>query len=168
MWRGARYGSVFLVFGVLGALSGRLLANELQRRGLADYNLRAAAIEVTGVVPFAVAAPLVSNEWLSLALFGPVAFGFALPSAGSVAAILQATRNEFRGQIASVYYLVMGVAGLLVGPLAVGLLVDFVFRDPAAVGSAIATIAAIAGPLAALLAFASLPHFRKALESDSD
>jgi hypothetical protein len=43
-----------------------------------------------------------------------------------------------------------------------------VFRDPAAVGVAIATIAAIAGPLAAVLAFASLPHFRSALAGNSD
>ena len=70
---GLRYGIVFLLCGG-GALFGGWLAGRLARRGVASYNLRVAAIGVTALIPFGIAAPLVADGWLALALLVPSPF----------------------------------------------------------------------------------------------
>ncbi|MBY0303874.1 MAG: MFS transporter [Sphingomonas sp.] len=148
---GLRYGTVFLVCGGGGALAGGWLAGQLARRGVAKYNLRVAAIGVTALIPFGIAAPLVSNGWLALALLGPVAFCFAVPTGGSIAAIQQITPNRLRGQVASLYYLTIGLVGLLLGPLSVALLTDQLFRDPLRLGWSLAIVCGVVQPVAAWL-----------------
>lgn len=148
---GLRYGVVFLVFGGGGALAGGWLANQLARRGVPKYNLRVAAMGVTFLIPFGIAAPIVSNGWLALALLGPVAFCFALPTGASIAAIQQVTPNRLRGQVAALYYLTIGVVGLLLGPLSVALLTDRLFNDPQRIGWSLAIVCGTVLPAAAWL-----------------
>lgn len=159
---GLRYGLVFLIFGACGALAGGVLAGWLRRLGMIDANLRAAAVGVIGLVPFAVAAPLVANPWVSLALFGLVAFFFALPSAGSIAAVQEATPNEFRGQVSALYYLAIGASGLLIGPLVVAGLTDGIFGEQG-IGASLALASALLGPVAAVLILSALPAYREIL-----
>src|SRR5207237_822120 len=91
-----------------------------------------------------------SNGWLALALFGPVAFCFALPTGASIAAIQEVTPNRLRGQISALYYFTIGVAGLFLGPLTVALLTDKLFHDPLSLGWSLAIVCGVVQPVAAV------------------
>ncbi|WP_328591566.1 MFS transporter [Glacieibacterium frigidum] len=148
---GLRYGLLFIVFGSSGAVAGGRLAAHFAKRGVANYNLRVAAIGVTALIPFGIVAPLATNAWVVLALLGPVAFCFALPTGASIAAIQHVTPNQLRGQVAALYYLSIGLIGLLLGPLSVALLTDTLFGDPKALGYSLSIVCGVVQPIAAML-----------------
>lgn len=148
---GFRYGLLFLVCGGTGAVSGGLLSAHLAALEQREYDLKVAFIGIVGFIPFGIAATLVSDPWLALTLLGPVSFCFALPTGSSIAALQRVTPSNLRGQVASIYYLVVGLVGLIFGPLAVGVVTDFVFADPMAIGSSLAGVIAIFGFSAAAL-----------------
>jgi MFS family permease len=148
---GFRYGLVFLVFGGSGAVFGGWLSGRFVKAGILSPNLLTAFIGVAGIVPFAISAPLVADPWVALALLAPVAFLFAVPTGSSIAAIQDITPGHLRGQAAAYYYLVIGLVGLLLGPLSVALLTDRVFGDPQKLGWSIALVCAVVQPLASLL-----------------
>ncbi len=158
---GWRFGLVFLGAGFSGAVFGGVFASRLRRRQALDANLRAAAWGVTLIIPAAIAAPLMPDPWLALALFGIAVFFTASPSGASVTAISEVTPSALRGQVSAVYYLVMGLVGLTAGPLSVALCTDYLFHDPRRVGDSIALVSAIIAPAAALILWPALPHFRR-------
>jgi MFS family permease len=158
---GWRFGLVYLVGGFSGAIFGGLFAAALRRRGVVDANLRAAGWGCTLIVPFVIAAPLMANPWLALALLGVAIFFTSFPSGASVTAISEVTPSALRGQVSAMYYLVMSFVGLAAGPLSVALCTDYLFHDPKRVGDSMALVSAVIGPLAALLLWPALPHFRR-------
>jgi len=157
---GWRFGLVYLAGGFSGAILGGMFAAALRRRKAVDANLRAAAWGCTLIVPFVIAAPLMTDPWLALALIGVAIFFTAFPSGASVTAISEVTPSVLRGQVGAVYYLVMGLVGLAAGPLSVALCTDYLFQDPKRVGDSMALVSAIVAPAAALVLWPALPHFR--------
>ena len=158
---GWRFGIVYLVAGSGGAVCGGVFSAWLRRREAVDANLRSAAWGVTAIVPAVVAAPLMSNPWLALALLGVAIFFTSFPSGASLTAISEVTPGALRGQVSAVYYLVMSFVGLAAGPLSVALCTDYLFQDPKRVGDSMALVSALIGPAAALLLWPALPHFRR-------
>ena len=53
--------------------------------------------------------------------------GIAMLSATAPTTLLNITPGEIRGQVIALYYIVISLAGLLLGPTTVGLLTDHVF-----------------------------------------
>ncbi len=158
---GWRFGLVYLGGGFSGAILGGVFAAWLRRRGQVDSNLRSAAWGLTLIVPLAIAAPLMADPWLALALFGVAIFFTAFPSGASVTAISEVTPSALRGQVSAVYYFVMGFVGLTAGPLSVALSTDYLFQDPKRIGDSMALVGAIIAPLATLLIWPALPQFRR-------
>jgi MFS family permease len=146
---GWRFGFVFLVFGGSGALIGGWLASRLAARGVRQANLLVAFGGIAALTPFGVAAPLLGSGWLALALLAPVAMCFAIPTGASIAAIQETTPGQLRGQVAALYYLVIGVIGLVFGPLTVAVLTDHVFANPLKIGWSLAIVTLAIQPLAA-------------------
>jgi MFS family permease len=157
---GLRFGLTYLVAGTLGAVAGGAVATQLRRRHV-DGNLRTAALALTAIVVPAIAAPLVGNAYLSLALYGAAIFCTSFPSGASATAITEVTPDHLRGQVSAYYYLAMTVVGLTFGPLSVALLTDYVFHDPKRVGASLAIVAALVAPPAAWLAWSALRPFRQ-------
>jgi MFS family permease len=158
---GLRFGIVFLVFGGLGALAGGGLSAALARKNVGGFNLLTALVGVTVMTPFVIAAPLVENGWVALALLAPVAFCFAVPTGASIAAVQEVTPPGLRGQVAALYYLVIGLVGLLLGPLSVAVLTDDVFQDPLKIGWSLATVCLIVQPLAIGSLWLAYRHARR-------
>ncbi len=158
---GWRFGLVYLGAGFSGAVLGGVFAAQLRRRKAIDANLRSAAWGLTAIIPAAIAAPLMSDPWLALALLGVAIFFTAFPSGASVTAISEVTPSALRGQVSAVYYLVMSFVGLTAGPLSVALCTDYLFKDPTRVGDSIALVSAVIAPAAALILWPALPHFRR-------
>jgi MFS family permease len=152
-WEPARFGYafgwVFLFGGASGAISGGWTATRLRARGWRAANLTTASIGATLTAPVALAACLVPDAHVALALFALLLFMMAFPSGASVAAIQEITPNEFRGRTSALYYLAMNLFGLSIGAVSVGLVSDYVLHTDQQVGLAMAMVSGVSGPLAA-------------------
>ena len=74
-----------------------------------------------------------------------------------------ATPNQMRAQASAMYYLVVNVFGLTVGPTGIALFTDYVFRDTLALRYSIACVSVLAGLLAITFLFYNLRQYRHAV-----
>lgn len=154
---GFQYGAVLLVFGGGGGLAGAAVAARIGRRlGSAELVVCAGAAALTGpLMALAFAAP---TQGLALAWFAPGLLTYTVPSGLAIAAMQSAVPTQHRGMAAALYYLLIGLLGMTLGPLSVALLTDHVFG---AVGLrwSLAAVAMTCAPIAALLFYrAARPH----------
>ena len=144
-------GIIGLIAAPLGLLSGSWLAERYAKRGFDDANLRVLQIATLTVVPFSVAFPLVASPDLALVLWGMTFFCAMLGVGPANAAVQMITPNQMRGQMRAAYQFVFNVVGFGAGQSLVALFTDYVFGYDAALRYSLATVAAIIGPLAAIL-----------------
>jgi len=160
---GVAYGTVLLIFGTSGVVSAGWLAEALRRRGYTDANLRLIMFAAMCAMPFAIAAPLVGNAWLALALMAPMTFFLSLPHGIGPAALQPITPNQMRAQVSALYLLCVSLVGLGIGPTLVALLTDYVYGKPTLIGYSLATVAVVAAPLSILVIGRSLKFYRRSL-----
>ncbi len=87
---------------------------------------------------------------------------FLQPFTGPAAALIQiVTPPQLRGSVAALFLLVMNLMGLCLGPALVGVLSDFVLRDPARVGDALSLAFVLLSPIGILLFLAGAREMRK-------
>lgn len=148
---GLTFGSIILVFGTAGLVLGGILADMQFRKGRVAAHLDITIIlTALGLLPAVLMLQGV-GEHMQLILTAALVF-FGAVSAGLIPAALQLiTPNELRGQVTAIYLLLTSLIGLGVGPTAVALLVDYFFRDPLAVGHALAIVICSALLIAVLL-----------------
>jgi len=147
MWIGV----IGLVAAPLGLLSGSWLAEHYARRGHDDANLRVLQIATLAVIPFSIAFPLVASPDLALGLYGMNFFCAMLGVGPANAAVQMITPNQMRGQMRAAYQFVFNVIGFGAGPFIVALFTDRIFNDDGALRYSLASVAALIGPLAAIL-----------------
>lgn len=156
---GLAYGPILLVFGGAGTVVGGWIATVLTRRGVRD-----ASIWVTGVGMLLTAVPMImvglaSTPLSALAWLAPALLLMTSPGGTAIQAIQECVPNHLRGQASAVYYLVISIVGLTLGPLSVALLTDYVFGDTGRTGVAIAVVAGVVAPLAGLSGIAARGPF---------
>ncbi|TAL32797.1 MAG: MFS transporter [Phenylobacterium sp.] len=162
---GVSFGLVAMIFGILGSFSGGAIATWLMARGYRDGPMRLAALKCVIVTPFAVAFGLMGEAWSAVAAMVPLTFLMAL-TPGLGAAVMQTIApNEMRGQMVAVYLTFVNFFALLLAPLIVALLTEFVFRSEGALGYSLSVLAAMAYPTAAVLLWLALKPYRQALEA---
>ncbi len=144
-------GGLGLIVAPLGLLTGSWLAERLAKRGFDDANLRVLQIATLLVIPFSVSFPLASTPELGLALWALNFFCAMIGVGPANAAVQMITPNQMRGQIRAAYQFVFNVVGFGAGPFMVALFTDYVFGYDGALRYSLATVAAIIGPVAALL-----------------
>jgi MFS family permease len=162
---GVQYGSLVLIAGSIGVLSGPLFARWLKSRGYVDAPVRAAAFAGFALIPFCVALPFAPSYATALALAAGATFCYSFPQSMAASALQFAAPNRMRGIVSSVYVFLASVMGLGIAPTLVASITEFVFNDPARVGESLAIVATGAGALAAWLMLGSLPHYRRAIEA---
>jgi len=144
-------GALGLIVAPLGLMTGGWLAERYAKRGLDDANLRVLQIATILVIPFSVAYPLAPSAEAALVLWALNFFCAMIGVGPANAAVQMITPNQMRGQIRAAYQFVFNVVGFGAGPFLIALFTDYVFRDDAALRYSLATVAAIIGPVAALL-----------------
>ena len=160
---GVVMGSLTMTIGALGAVAGGRLSDEFARRGQTDGPLRVGIIASAGMLVFASAYPFASTPALTIVLLAVVNFFAAFPwgAANAAAALIVPAAMRAQGVAIFVFVLTLISAGL--GPVGVGAITDYVFRDEAALGYALATVNAI-GMTSALVLFAfGMPAFRRTI-----
>jgi MFS transporter, Spinster family, sphingosine-1-phosphate transporter len=161
---GLEYGSLVLIMGTLGVLSGPLVGRWLERRRHSGSTVLVAGIAGLALVPASAAIALVQTYEAGLAAAAVATFFFSLPQAMAASALQLATPNGMRGIAASMYVFLVAVIGLGISPTIVALLTDYVFGDPARVGTSLGIVCASSAVVGAWLAFQALPHYRAALK----
>lgn len=149
---GLRFGTIFLLLGCSGALSGGWIASHLRAKGLREANILVVLTGLSLLLVPAVLAPLQSDPWHALAWFAPVMFFFAFPSGAAAAAIQDISPNRFRGQTVALYYIVMSLFGLSLGAVAIAAVAAHVPQDSGSLGIGMAATAAALLPAAAFSA----------------
>ncbi len=77
--------------------------------------------------------------------------------------ITQFVPNQMRGIITGVYFLLIGLISIGLGPYAVGLATDYLFKDKEAIGRCLALVSIVTGLPAGLLLIVGLKAFRDSL-----
>jgi MFS family permease len=125
---GLLYGLALTICGSLGVIIGGRLSDFLLRRGHDDAPLRVGIISSWLGIPLT-AAFLVSDGYLSLALISIQLVVVGMPFGVGPAAIQELVPNPMRGQATAIYLFVITIIGLGIGPTAVALATDYLFRD---------------------------------------
>jgi len=160
---GLWFGSIALVVGIAGSLSGGLFSALLIRRGKVDGMMRLGMYKCLCIVPFAVALGVAPSSTLALLALVPVVFLMAL-TPGLGAAIVQAIApNEIKAQMVAVYGVAVSFLSYLVAPLMVAVITQYVFAREDALGYSLASLAAVIYPCAALCLGCCLVHYRESL-----
>lgn len=154
---GFQYGLVLLVFGGAGGLAGAAIARRVSHRfGSPALVVCAGAAALVGplmAIAFAQASAAMALVWLA-----PALLAYTVPSGLAIAAFQSVIPSHHRGLAAALYYLLIGLIGMTLGPLSIALLTDHVFGTENLRWS-LALIAMICAPIAALLFLRSaVPH----------
>jgi MFS family permease len=161
---GLAFGTIVIVTGVGGALSGGALCTRLIGRNNPNAHIDVALYAGLCLLPLAATATLVPNGWVSLGLLAAVNF-FLSTWGGTAAAGLQAiTPNQMRAQISAMYLFCGNIVGLGLGPVLVGALTEYVFRDPPAVKYSMALVGGLGVPLMLWLLWLGRRPFRESLQ----
>lgn len=161
---GIVYGAIYGIFGVMGVVAGGRFSDWLTERGYRDANLRVGLIAAFGFLPSAVSYLLVPDATWAVILLAPTVFFKSAPWGVAAAAIQQMMPNAMRGQASALYLFTINLIGLGMGPTAVAMMTDYVFRDDHAVNYSILLVSVAAQLAAASLLWAGLKPFLRSLE----
>ncbi|MBM3514085.1 MAG: MFS transporter, partial [Alphaproteobacteria bacterium] len=140
---GQMYGTMFVVVGTLGTLSGGWICDRLfdriGRRAFVMTPLLGSLICLPSVFVFALAsdATVSTIALVPLTYFATVAFGAA------IAAIPSLAPNRMRAQLIAAYMLLAAIVGQGGGPWLIAIYTDYVARDPALIAQSIAIVCPI-------------------------
>ena len=156
-------GVVALAGGISGAVLGGLWADALARRGDPIAKLRVLFYCCIGLVPAGVLAPLMPNVWGALALLF-FTFFFGSAATGPTGSFVQLiTPDRMRAQFGAAYQLSLNLLGLSLGPTAVAVITDYVYRDELMLRYSLSWVVALFNPIAVALVYFALRHRRRQL-----
>ncbi len=161
---GVVYGAIYCVFGVLGVVAGGRFSDWLAERGYQDANLRVGLIAALGLLPCVISYLLVPDGRWAAILLAPTVFFKSAPWGVAAAAIQQVMPNAMRGQASALYLFSINLIGLGLGPTAVALMTDYVFRYDNAVSYSILVVSVAAQLCAASLLWMGLKPFLGSLD----
>ena len=155
---GIALGTAGLIFGPIGATSGGWLADKLTKMGGKDGPMRAMYYGVIVTVITNILYPLMPTGNWAMVIYIPSILGGAMASACGAAAVVHIAPNQVRGQATAIYWLIINVVGLMLGPTSVGYLTDLM-GDPSMLRYAMAGIPLVVGIPAILLIIWGLKHY---------
>jgi MFS family permease len=162
------YGMVILIFGPLGVNFGGWLAQRWYLRGRRAAHMRVTLLGACILVPASILVPLMPTPELAVMMLVPATIGGAIPTATAGAALMMIVPNQMRGQTTAIYYFVISVLGLTLGPLSVAIVTDSYFADEAALRYSIAIVSGGAGIPALGFLMMNIAHFRASvIEADA-
>jgi len=160
---GLNYGIVLAVAGTCGIVCGGLIAGRMKARGHHSANVVTGVIAGFIMLPSGVIAPLLSSAYLSLAVYAVFVFGAAWPFGAAAAAFQELTPNQMRGQVTAIYFFVLNIAGIGMGPTLVAVLTDRLFKNDSDIYLSNAVVALITTPIGIFLLWRALKPYERYL-----
>ena len=162
------FGSVGLPTSVFGTLCLPWLAGKLQRAGRPDGIILILMLSVAIPVPAIIAGLLSGQYWLLVTAFAVCMMFLPSISVMTCLGMQMISPSRLRARTVAVNLLVINLFGYTVGPFLSGLLADRVFSGPAAIAFALATMAAVIGPVAILGFLFARRHFGQMMSAQKD
>jgi MFS family permease len=153
-------GVILIVAGLAGVLCGGWLCDRFRRRysdGYVRVCLVGFAFLTFGYCTFA----FMPTPGLALLMLVPASFGAAVPTAAGIAAVVAIAPPNMRAQLTALYYFVLNLVGLTVGPTAVALITDYYFHDESQLRYSLAAVSAVATSCGIALLLYVLPQYRR-------
>jgi MFS family permease len=165
-WTAARTGPALFLYlsgvGVPLLMANGAIVDRMFRRGRLDAHMRYYRVGALCIAAAAVAAWTARTPLTLLLCFAPIVG--LLNFAGVGAAALQiVTPTMLRGRMSACYLMVIGILGLLLGPLLVGVVTEKAMHDDGAVGHSLLVVLVVFGLLASLLFGAGMRPMRAAV-----
>ncbi|MDE0930531.1 MAG: MFS transporter [Halioglobus sp.] len=148
---GRIYGTLALVTGSAGVLTGPVLSRYLLGRGVLDAPLRVAVLGAGMATLSLMTLPFQSSGEMALVSIGCASFFVTLPLALITTVMQEVTPNNMRGVVNGMYVVTTNVVGLALGPTLVAASTDYIFQDTMAVAKSLALVAVFVGPIAVYL-----------------
>jgi len=161
---GITLGGAQIVSGSLGMLAAGKAVYWLMRRGYRDAYMRVALWSCAGWIVPGILYPLLSHTTAVVVLIYVGTFFLCMPTCLIPAAILEVVPNAMRGQATAVYLLIVNMIGLGIGPTAIALVTDRVFRFDAAVRYSLLIVPVGATLLAGMLFLIGLRSYNSSLD----
>jgi MFS family permease len=156
---GPKFGWIFIIAGSIGALTGGVLAERLNHR-YADANLRVVVLAALLWVAPGIIGPLMPTQQGALLMAAPILFLMSSYVGPAIAALQTSTPNEMRALASALLLFAANLFGLGLGPPLVGALTTHVLGGDDMLHVALAGLAAIFAPLAAVTAAWGLKAYR--------
>ena len=160
---GLWFGGATAICGACGLLFGGWMADRLYRRGFKDAHLRVIRLNAILLAPLFVGMALAPTAPIALGLMILGMLIGTIHGGVAGAALQMVTPNRLRARVVALYFLVANLVGLGLGPTAIALVTDLVFRDDAALRYALAIVTAVALPISALILTLGLKPFARAV-----
>lgn len=161
---GLGYGCIVAVSGVASIFLVTGMARWLTARGAKELYMRVALYCVVLAVAGAVCTPVAPNPYIALLMLLPATVGTMAATAAGLTALMVITPNQMRAQASALYYLVVNLIGLTVGPTGIALFTDRVFRNDAMLRYSVLSVTCLAGAFAIGLLIYNVRQYRLAYE----
>lgn len=158
------YGMVQLFAGLSGMLFGGLMADRLNKRGVRGASVVMVTVGCAIAAPFSFLYPLADSATAALVLMIFAIFGSNIAFACAASAVQLMFPATMLGLAAGVYYFISNAVGIGVGPTAIAALTDYVYEDPAKVGSSLSLVGGVSRTIAFVLIFAGINAYRRLLQ----
>ena len=154
-------GIILLAVGPATVMTAGILNDRLYRRGIVDAPLLIMIVGAVLIVPTGILAPFMPSAELAMFVIVFNTIGIATTTATSVTALMNITPAQIRGQTVAVYYFIVSLSGLLLGPTTVGLFSDHVFGNEQLNVAEAATTALYGIPVLLLIPYARRMYRRE-------
>ncbi|MBZ5610958.1 MAG: MFS transporter [Acidobacteriia bacterium] len=161
---GLVYGSMVMVFGVLGIVGAGRIADAVRARGTLQANMLVGVFIALAWIPVHFLLFLAPTAGWAVVWLAPACVFAAAPFGIAPAAIQQMMPPTMRGQASAVYLFILNLIGLGLGPTAVAFCTQYVFGRDNAVNYSLLVVAVTASILAAALLWSGLKPFLRSLD----
>ncbi|MDQ9021910.1 MFS transporter [Acinetobacter sichuanensis] len=161
---GTVMGLIMCISAPLGVLGASWLGDFWRRRGVVNGNLRVAVLASILLPLFATPMLLASSAEIALPFLALSAALWVCLFGVGPALIIEVTPVPMRGQFIALFTGVLNLVGVGIGPLAIGLITDYVLVDPAAIGYSILIVTLIACFIACPLLLGARNSFKKSIQ----
>jgi MFS family permease len=158
---GYSFGFCMLVFGAVGVISGGLISSWLRARGHVDANVIVGILAAALLLPSGVIAPTLATPTACMTVYALFVFAGSLPFGCAAAAFQELTPNQMRAQVTAIYFLLLNLGGIGIGPTVVAGIGEKLLGSDQAIGTALAIVAAIFAPLSAIILALARAPFRR-------
>ncbi|MCW2270756.1 L-galactonate transporter [compost metagenome] len=161
---GTVMGLIMCVSAPLGVLGASWLGEFWHRRGVENGNLRVAIIASIGLPVGAIPLLLAPDASMALPFLALTAALWVCLFGVGPALIVEMSPTPMRGQFIALFTGVLNLLGAGIGPVAIGVITDYVLADPAAIRYSILAVTLIACTLAAVLLSGARRSFSRTLQ----
>lgn len=145
---GFALGSVFLIFGATGMVTGGFLTDWFKSRGHDNAPIRTGLVSAATALPFGFLATLMPVPATALLLTAPLVFCVSIGIGAAPTGLQLVTPNRYRAQLGAVFLLLLNLIATGCAPLFTAMATDYLFEDEAAVGQSLAIVCGIASAVA--------------------